>query len=69
MSRAPNAAFAPIALDTLETVTGGYHDPVPSAPSTTQPSIAVGERHPPSIGDRLNKIVDQFGPMIRCFTR
>lgn len=59
---------APIALDALETVTGGYHDPSPPAPPD-QAGIAIGEPHPPSVADRFGNLVRQLGPMIRCFSR
>jgi hypothetical protein len=58
---------APIALEALETVTGGYHDPPTPAPSS-QAGIAVGEPHPPSTTDRLGNLFRQIGPMIRCFS-
>lgn len=58
---------SPIALDALEAVTGGYHDPAPSAPSN-QAGIAVGEPHPTSATDRLGNLFRQIGPLIRCFS-
>lgn len=65
--------LAPIALDALEAVTGGYHDPpsptAPPADPSTRSGIAVGEPHPTRFPDQLGKLFGQIGPMIRCFSR
>jgi len=65
-------SFASLSLDSLATVTGGYHDlPEPnttSAPRSTQ-GCAVGEPDPTSIGQKIGELAGRVAPWIELFSR
>jgi len=55
-----------IAIDLLETVTGGLHDPPePTAQRERPQGCAIGEPHPPSITERIGELAKRFAPWIQ----
>lgn len=61
-----------IDIDTLRTVTGGYHDapePKNQGPAAPTQTCKVGEPHPKTFEERFGELAKRVAPWIQLFDR